>query len=73
MPMEVPSEVLVHSELLGLKGTRGRLLQISPNGYFEINLKFGDKTHRVLLPVERTVVIAEEPEEVAAKASDVER
>ena len=71
--MEVPSEVLVHCDVLGVKGTRGHLLQISPHGYFEVNLAFGDKQHRVLLPIGRTVLIASSPEESADLVTDVER
>jgi hypothetical protein len=37
--VELPSEVLIHNELLGLKGTRGTLLQIAANGYYEINVR----------------------------------
>ena len=72
--METPTYVLVHCEMLGVKGTKGRLLQISPNGYYEINLPFGDWTHRTLLPVGQTVLIAAEPEERSAGvATDIER
>lgn len=61
--MEVPAEVLIHSEILGMKGGRGTLLAISPHGYYEVNLRFGDRLHRVLLPIDRTVVIGQSPEE----------
>jgi hypothetical protein len=73
MPMEVPSEVMVHCDALGLKGARGHLLQISPHGYFEVNLVFGDKQHRVLLPISRTVLISSVPEESTGLVTDVER
>jgi hypothetical protein len=57
-----------------MKGTRGTLLQISPHGYYEANVRFGELTHRVLLPIASTVVIADEPEERAAEKSlEIER
>jgi len=63
--MEVPAEVLIHNETLGLKGKAGRLLTISDQGYYEVNTKFGDRLHRVLLPIVDTVLIAQEPEELS--------
>jgi hypothetical protein len=72
--MEVPSEVLIHNDLLGLKGVKGRLLTIAREGYYEVNMSFGgDRVHRVLLPMGRTVVIAERPEETTVTERDVER
>ncbi len=72
--MELPSEVLIHNELVGMKGTRGTLLQVSPLGFYEANVRFGELTHRVLLPVGATVVISQEPEERAApKEIEIER
>jgi hypothetical protein len=64
--MEVPAEVLIHNETVGMKGSQGRLLQISPDGYYEVNVKFGDRLHRVLLPIARTVLICRDAEEVVA-------
>jgi hypothetical protein len=71
--MEVPTEVLVHNELLGVKGARGRLLTIGREGYYEINLAFGERVHRVLFPIQETVVIAARPEEASPPPQDVER
>ena len=71
--MDIPAEVLVHNDLLGMKGGRGRLLAVSPHGYYEINLHFGERVHRTLLPVERTVLIAADSEENPDLAHDVER
>lgn len=71
--MELPIDVLIHNELLGLKGSRGDLLNISPHGYYEVNLKFGEKTHRVLLPMDNTVIIGQEAEVAAAERIEVER
>lgn len=71
--MEQPTDILIHNALLGVKGARGTLLAISPHGYYEVNMKFGDRLHRVLLPIETTVVIAQEAEEEAAAQLQVER
>jgi len=71
--MEIPLDVLVHNETLGVKGSRGRLLQIGREGYYEINLYFGEKLHRVLFPVASTVLIAAAAEETAGGGLEVER
>lgn len=72
--MELPAEVLIHNETVGMKGSKGTLLTISPQGYYEANVKFGDRLHRVLLPIARTVVIHQAPEEaVAAEELEIER
>ena len=72
--METPTEVLVHCDLMGLKGTRGRLLQTSPHGFYEVNLQYGERLHRTLLPVARTVLIASVAEDGASDLiSDIER
>ncbi|HEX2164998.1 MAG TPA: hypothetical protein VHM02_13720 [Thermoanaerobaculia bacterium] len=72
--MEMPAEVMVHNEQLGMKGTRAVLLQIHPDGYYELNVKFGERVHRVMLPVGATAVIAKEPEPVAGPgAEEIER
>lgn len=60
--MELPAEVLIHNELVGLKGGRGTLLRVSSHGYYELNCRFGERVHRVYLPVASTAVIAAQPE-----------
>lgn len=72
--MELPAEVLIHNSVLGMKGSPGTLLQVSPHGFYEANVRFGDRVHRVLLPIESTALIAAEPEEaVAADGIEIER
>ncbi len=70
--MEVPNEVLVHNQLMGLKGNAGRLLGISEQGYYEINLTFGSNVHRVLLPIAGTVLIAREAEPPLVEGVEIE-
>ena len=71
--MEVPNEVLIHNELLGLKGSRASLIRISPEGYYEVNLRFGNNTHRVLLPIQGSVLIASEAEPSSGDTVEIER
>ncbi|HEX2253907.1 MAG TPA: hypothetical protein VHQ65_11625 [Thermoanaerobaculia bacterium] len=72
--MELPAEVMVHNELVGMKGSRGVLLQIAADGYYELNVQFGERLHRVLLPIPATVLICREPEQVVGgEAMEIER
>ena len=61
--MELPAEVLIHNELLGMKGKAGTLLGIHMEGYYEVISGFGDSEHRILLPIAHTVLISESAEE----------
>lgn len=71
--MELPTEVLIHNEVLGIKGGKGTLLQVS-DGYYEVNCQFGDRLHRTLFPIAGTVVIQREPEPVVVSQDpEIER
>ncbi len=71
--MEVPTDVLVHNPTLNLKGTKAGLVRISDEGYYEMNVPFGEKVHRVLLPIAETVVIQLEPEDTGTPDFEIER
>ncbi|MFQ5349646.1 MAG: hypothetical protein ACE5EG_04285 [Thermoanaerobaculia bacterium] len=71
--MELPAEVLIHNSLLGMKGAPGKLIAVSQHGYYEVNCAFGEKTHRVLLPIDATALISREAEEPTVDGLEVER
>ncbi len=71
--MELPVEVLIHNSQLGMKGAPGKLIAISAHGYFEVNCAFGDKVHRVLLPIPATALIAREAEAPPEAGLEIER
>ncbi|MBZ0113696.1 MAG: hypothetical protein K8J08_14620 [Thermoanaerobaculia bacterium] len=71
--MDIPNEVLIHNQILGLKGSAGTLIQIYSDGYYEINLPFGSNVHRVLLPIGDTVLISKTPEADLGPGIEVER
>ena len=70
--MELPVPVLIHHELLGLKGAAGSLIQIFPKGFYLVSTTFGSKVHRVQLPISQTVLIVEQAEEEAAASEPME-
>jgi len=71
--MELQIEVLIHNDTLGVKGGKGVLLQISPDGYYEVNCVFGERVHRTLLPIHGTVLISREPEDTTRADMEIER
>ncbi len=71
--MELHTAVMIHNGVMGMKGQRGVLLQISSDGYYEINCTFGERVHRTLLPIDGTVLISLEPEEPTRADQEIER
>lgn len=71
--MELQTEVLIHNDTLGVKGGRGVLVQISPDGYYEVNCVFGERVHRTLFPIHGTVLIGREPEDTTRSEMEIER
>jgi hypothetical protein len=71
--MELHTEVLIHNDTLGVKGGKGVLVQISPDGYYEVNCVFGERMHRTLLPIQGTVLISREPEDTTRTEMEIER
>ncbi len=71
--MDLPAKVLIHNELLGIKGGKGTLVAVSPHGYYEARCAFGGKTHRVLFPIQNTVIIFREPEAEFEPGVEIER
>lgn len=69
--MELPAEVQIYNQYLG-KDKQGTLLTVHPEGIYEVNLRFGERLHRVLLPVDSTVLIFRQPEEVVDGDSSFE-
>ena len=71
--MDLPAEVFIHNELLGLKGHLGTLVRISDGGYYEVNCTFGERVHRTLFPIQGTVLIQRQPEELTRVDLEIER
>lgn len=71
--MELHTEVLIHNDTLGVKGGKGVLIQISPDGYYEINCVFGERVHRTLFPIHGTVLISRDPEDTTRVDMEIER
>ncbi len=71
--MELPAEIMIHNSELAMKWAQGTLLNISDYGFYEVNCVFGEKVHRVLLPIHGTSIILREPEEQFSASLEIER
>jgi hypothetical protein len=70
--MELPADVLIHNETLGVKGGKGTLIQVA-DGYYEVNCLFGERLHRTFFPIAGTVLISQKPEEIVRADLEIER
>ncbi len=71
--MELPSKVLVYSQILGLSGTPGTLVAVRPDGCYELRLTSQGKLHSVLLPVAQTGLVFAEAEAEVMVEANIER
>jgi hypothetical protein len=71
--METPTDVLIYIDQITGEAKRARLLAISPDGYYEVNLQTAGGMRRALLPVAKTFVFATELEIEATLVTEVER
>lgn len=71
--MELPTKVMVYSQILNLSGTQGTLVAIRPDGCYELRLISQGKTHTVLLPVAQTGLVFAEAEPEVIPDSAIER
>ena len=61
--IEREGAIKIYSEVLGAKGAKGRLVRVTPEGFYEVLVDVGGKSYTGLLPVASTVILAAEPEE----------
>jgi hypothetical protein len=71
--LDLPARVIVFCPTLELKNKPGRLMAVSPQGYYEIWLDFADRNHTVLLPITGTALVFSEPNSSTQIIPDIER
>lgn len=59
--MDPQSNIRVYNDALGVKGAKGKLLQIHSDGYYEVALEVKERYYQALLPINGTVLLAAEP------------
>ena len=71
--MDLPERVVIYCQALELKNKPGRLVSVSPHGFYEVQLEIAEKTHTALLPINGTALIFSEPEAVSERMPGLER
>jgi hypothetical protein len=71
--LDLPARVIIFCPTLELKNKPGRLMAVSPHGYYEVWLDFADRNHAVLLPITGTALVFAEPNSTAATIPGIER
>ena len=71
--MDLQSHVRVYNEALGVKGAKGKLLQIHDSGYYEIALEVKERWYEAFLPINGTVLLAAQPIAAQQETIAVER
>ncbi len=58
--MDSGDAIRVYNDALGVKGAKGRLLNVKDQGYYEVSLEVKDKMYQAYLPISGTVILAAE-------------
>ena len=59
--IEKEALIRVYSDALGLKGTKGRLVRVAAEGFYEVTIESGGKEYTGLLPISSTVILSWDP------------
>jgi hypothetical protein len=71
--MDLPAEVQISNELIGMKGGKATLVAISAQGYYELRVAFNGRLHKVLLPTASTAIVFRQPEAEFPADVEIER
>ncbi len=58
--MDAGDAIRVYNDALGVKGAKGRLLDVKEQGYYNVSLEVKDKMYEAYLPISSTVLLAAE-------------
>ncbi len=71
--MDLPADVRVYNEQIGLKGNRGTLIAVHAYAIYELKLQLKEHLHRAFVPVAETSLIFSEPEVSYIVEDEIER
>lgn len=71
--MDLPARVVIYCPALELKNKPGRLISISPHGYYEVSVEIRDGTYTALLPIHGTALVFAEPATTSELMPGLER
>lgn len=60
--MEIPGKVSLYCPLIDAKGTAAKLIAVSPEGYYQLEVTVKGRLHTMLVPVAHAAVYFNEPE-----------
>lgn len=61
--IERSAVIKIYNEALGLKGNKGRLVRVAPEGYYEVLIEASGRNFTGLLPIAATVIVSATPED----------
>lgn len=71
--MEIPGKVALYCPLIDAKGTVGTLVNVSENGYYQVEVPIKGKTHVMFLPIAHTGLYFTDPEPEPEEGFEIER
>jgi hypothetical protein len=71
--MEIPGKVSVYCPLIDAKGTAAKLLAVSSDGYYHLEVDIRGKRHTMFLPLAHTALYFAEPEPEVEEGFEIER
>lgn len=71
--MDLPANVQISNDQLGVKNQKATLVTVSAHGYYELRLGFNSRQHKVLVPIQSTAIVFRDPEPEFASDMEIER
>jgi hypothetical protein len=71
--LDLPARIVIYCPALDLKNKPGRLVSISPHGYYEVLVEIKEGTYTALLPIHETALVFAEPETTLETMPGLER
>lgn len=60
--MEIPGKVSLYCPLIDAKGTAAKLISVSPDGFYQLEVAVKGRLHTMLVPIAHAAVYFNEPE-----------
>jgi hypothetical protein len=70
--IEKEAPIRIYNEVLGAKGSRGKLIRVA-EGFYEVVIESQGRFYTALLPIASSVILAAEPELEVVPLEGVER
>jgi len=71
--MEIPGAVSLYCPLVDAKGTAAKLVAVSPQGYYQLEVAVKGNRHTMFVPIAHAALYFAEPEPVRDEEFEIER